>query len=35
VQNDPAVTEAYLGDAVDDTTDVSELAGTDGGTHRG
>ncbi|SFT34538.1 branched-chain amino acid transport system ATP-binding protein [Geodermatophilus amargosae] len=35
VQNDPAVTEAYLGDAVDDTTDVSELAGIDGGTQRG
>jgi branched-chain amino acid transport system ATP-binding protein len=35
VQNDPAVTEAYLGDAVDDTTDASELAGIDGGTQRG
>ncbi|MGY1733206.1 ABC transporter ATP-binding protein [Geodermatophilus sp. SYSU D01045] len=35
VQNDPAVTEAYLGDAVDDTTDASELAATDGGTTRG
>jgi branched-chain amino acid transport system ATP-binding protein len=35
VQNDPAVTEAYLGDAVDETTDVSELANTDGGSHRG
>ncbi len=35
VQNDPAVTEAYLGDAVDETTDVSELAGTDGGNSRG
>ncbi|MGY1609138.1 MULTISPECIES: ABC transporter ATP-binding protein [unclassified Geodermatophilus] len=35
VQNDPAVTEAYLGDAVDDTVDASELAATDGGTQRG
>jgi branched-chain amino acid transport system ATP-binding protein len=35
VQNDPAVTEAYLGDAVDDTTDASELASIDGGTQRG
>ncbi len=35
VQNDPAVTEAYLGDAVDETTDASELAATDGGAHRG
>ena len=35
VQNDPAVTEAYLGDAVDETTDVSELASIDGGTERG
>ena len=35
VQADPAVTEAYLGDAVDDTTDTSELAATDGGAHRG
>ncbi|MGY1684802.1 ABC transporter ATP-binding protein [Geodermatophilus sp. SYSU D00867] len=35
VQNDPAVTEAYLGDAVDDTIDASELAATDGGTTRG
>jgi branched-chain amino acid transport system ATP-binding protein len=35
VQDDPAVTEAYLGDAVDDTTDVSELAATDAGSPRG
>ena len=35
VQDDPAVTEAYLGDAVDDTTDLSELAGTDAGSSRG
>ena len=35
VQNDPVVTEAYLGDAVDETTDDSELAATDGGAHRG
>ncbi|HYO37290.1 MAG TPA: ABC transporter ATP-binding protein [Geodermatophilus sp.] len=35
VQDDPAVTEAYLGDAVDDTTDVGELAGTDAGSPRG
>ena len=31
VQADPAVTEAYLGDAVDVEADAAELAGTDGG----
>jgi branched-chain amino acid transport system ATP-binding protein len=35
VQDDPAVTEAYLGDAVDPGTDAAELAATDGGRHRG
>ncbi|SDC40160.1 branched-chain amino acid transport system ATP-binding protein [Geodermatophilus telluris] len=35
VQNDPAVTEAYLGDAVDAEADAAELAATDGGTQRG
>jgi branched-chain amino acid transport system ATP-binding protein len=31
VQADPAVTEAYLGDAVDVEADAAELARTDGG----
>jgi branched-chain amino acid transport system ATP-binding protein len=31
VQADPAVTEAYLGDAVDVDADAAELARTDGG----
>ncbi|MEX5720699.1 ABC transporter ATP-binding protein [Geodermatophilus maliterrae] len=35
VQNDPAVTEAYLGDAVDAEADAAELAATDGGSQRG
>ncbi len=35
VQNDPAVTEAYLGDAVDAEADAAELAATDGRTRRG
>ncbi len=35
VQNDPAVTEAYLGDAVDVEADAAELAATDGGSRRG
>jgi branched-chain amino acid transport system ATP-binding protein len=35
VQNDPAVTEAYLGDAVDAEADAAELAATDGGVQRG
>ena len=35
VQNDPAVTEAYLGDAVDAEADAAELAATDGRSQRG
>ncbi|WP_233491092.1 ABC transporter ATP-binding protein [Blastococcus sp. TBT05-19] len=35
VQADPAVTEAYLGDAVDVEADAAELTHTDGGRHHG
>jgi branched-chain amino acid transport system ATP-binding protein len=35
VQADPAVTEAYLGDAVDVEADAAELARTDGGRSHG
>jgi branched-chain amino acid transport system ATP-binding protein len=35
VQADPAVTEAYLGDAVDVAADAAELTGTEGGLHHG
>jgi branched-chain amino acid transport system ATP-binding protein len=35
VQADPAVTEAYLGDAVDVEADAAELAATDGGRSHG
>jgi branched-chain amino acid transport system ATP-binding protein len=34
VQDDPAVTEAYLGDAVDAEADAAELATSDGGSNR-
>ncbi|WP_104526070.1 ABC transporter ATP-binding protein [Blastococcus atacamensis] len=35
VQANPAVTEAYLGDAVDVEADAAELTHTDGGRHHG
>ncbi|MCA0144831.1 ABC transporter ATP-binding protein [Blastococcus sp. LR1] len=35
VQADPAVTEAYLGDAVDVEADAAELTNVDGGRHHG
>ncbi|RZU34186.1 ABC transporter ATP-binding protein [Blastococcus saxobsidens] len=35
VQNDPAVTEAYLGDAVDAEADAAELSNVDGGRTHG
>jgi len=35
IQAHPAVTEAYLGDAVDVEADAAELSGTEGARHRG